>query len=463
MKSLIVGGFVFLSLLLIVSACIQSAELEPFSSQQVQAIMEYFDISELEMRDIPVRADDTRGAMQTLMVDIPCVKIGETQYGEFWLDAINPLAGYYTRIMHVMSQFDEEVYGFVTETFGAVSDLDNNGKIMVVLLEFKAVSTEASQTGGFQDSLQFYNIEGEHTIRGEMVVIRMNQKQLSAAALAHEIVHLIFHNQKFLANGRMDPTKLFTAEGFSAQIGDIHNWMNEGMAVMAQYLYEGGLDNSYAFLLYENILQNNQDVYFFGKYMPVADGYPIFVWNSNSYSYAWASFFMSYLYLHCNSETFLMDVMKHPEPTTVAVVDICRNYGFIEETEGMREIMRDFLLALYFKDLDSRYGFKGIIRRSGNLEEGTDTYPFFSSLRDKAYLYPGGFLCFPVNPDTPFEASPATNIAYLGVNSETQEIDMDETDGYAGDILFAYHYGVTISGFSTYVQIPSEADIRDVN
>jgi hypothetical protein len=332
----------------------------------------------------------------------------------------------------VANEFDTKIYSVITGAFGIPSDMDNNRRVIILLLNIQEDQLPGgAYTAGYFNSndLFFYN----YSNRGEMLYI--NYKNLESnnlyPTMAHELQHLI--NRSNHLNQEMDL------------------WIDEGLASAAEYLY-GGQQN-------DRIACFNDDTQ-----ETIQKGNNFFIWNGYwegklsekppetdvLANYATAYLFFQWLRIHADNDSGIYkDIIKSPYTDYRAVTkaawenipdfrDIVNNNAEDWENEDWaNRAWADLLGAWYaanrLKAGSGIYGYEDEINLSF-----TWSWPGSHSVS----LYPGEGVYSQITGNdnrSPSKGTPA--IRYLGLDSSGAP---DESPPYDTTYLLTYNGSVTV-------------------
>jgi hypothetical protein len=155
----------------------------------------------------------------------------ETARAQIWVDASNDELSD-AQLDQLAGTWESAIYPTVTGAFGAESDSDGNGKVIIL---FSPVVGASGALGYFTLVDQFPDDEalerfGIHSNEGDMFYVTTPSAaglsacelagEVGPATLAHEFEHMISFNQHVLVRGG----------------GDEDTWVDEGLAMMAQDL-----------------------------------------------------------------------------------------------------------------------------------------------------------------------------------------------------------------------------------
>lgn len=156
-----------------------------------------------------------------------------------YVDERAPAQGYTSADLNALAQeFDDPIHPVVTQAFGAESDLDGNGRIVLLLTPAVNRLTEGDGSQGYVAGFFYgldllkdrkgsnqgeilYGLVPDPTGKEGPVLSRSQVMSLLPGVLAHEFQHMVHFNQKILAGGARSPETL---------------WLSEALAQMAEEL-----------------------------------------------------------------------------------------------------------------------------------------------------------------------------------------------------------------------------------
>jgi hypothetical protein len=128
------------------------------------------------------------------------------------------------------NEFENNIYNLVTSNFGPPSDVDSNGKIIILLLDIQDNYNEANPSAGYTAGF-FYSgatLSGPafpYSNEADMIFVdtwpATPGDEMSTSTLAHEFQHLVNFNHHYIEGGQIS--------------SDL--WINEGLSSAAEYLY----------------------------------------------------------------------------------------------------------------------------------------------------------------------------------------------------------------------------------
>lgn len=274
-------------------------------------------------------------------------------------------------------EMTDVILPIITESFGEPSDVDGNDKVAVLFYHM-----HAEAIGGYFNPMDTFDMPGSN----RMEVIYVNDTALwwAESIITHELQHLVYHNRNILIEGG-------NPEDYLPDM-----WINEGLAMAAQHMYEG-VQSSW--------------IEMYGQSEGVRGGHSLLYWDyyEDPYpNYALSYLFFQYLRIRAGDEPGLFRrISEHPQNDYRAVEAAV--HDFIDPETSFGRFMTEFRLALLLSEPAGPYGFSS--------EEGFEhiTTPYY---RGKgASLRGGGALSVRI-PPAGFVAQPADSgkdVAFVGV------------------------------------------------
>ncbi len=438
----------------------------------------------------------------TEYVSIDTYLVKETETAYFWIEDGQHTFENVAILDAIAETFDTDIYGNVTTNFAALSDIDGNGKIHIVFIWLPGEMS--SMVGGFFDPVQMFNYAESN--KGEVIYVNLGiQGQFEmtenqdtgeydmdevlldsiGGTVAHELQHACNFAQNYVREQSLNPLDYSDINSIMGifegqEVDDL--WMNEGMSMMAMYLYEGGygLTLQNYWIMYDLGLDWQTMAALFGldtstpsecedpsPSISIRNGYPLLPFWNKMEDYTLVTMFFLYLSFQSDCSDLYKQIVQHEEESTAAVLAAAEACGAIESGTTFKDLLGNWLLANLFLKVNpsattGEYSYEGNIYNAWWMlgMQGPQT----STQVDTVELYPGGAIYLPVKPDMPFEPiDPPANIAYVGYDQETKVLDFDSTGGYEGDILLVYNYDVDPANDPITAPIPSSDAIRDTS
>lgn len=329
----------------------------------------------------------------------------------------------------IADEFDNEIYEPIVDAFGEASDVDNNGKVVIFLLDIiDGYSGGGFVAGYFDPTHQF--AKTTYTNSNEMDMLFMDVDPLVPASdqfygtLAHEFQHLINFNVAYL-------------EGNGVEF-DV--WINEGLSTAAEYVYSGTIDVD------GRVAWFNAD-----PTGSISAGNNFFVWNGfwenegdQLSNYATAYLFFQWLRIHApNGVEIYGDIISSGSRNYQAVLSAATASGG-EFPSTWSTLMRAWFLANFFGMSDES---TGIFSYEGEIETLVYGYPATGSI----YLSPGEGVYLQLSEAFTPLSTPAF-VTYVGFTSAGV---LDTLSPYSGDLLLIYNSNPSISGPDVVALRPS--------
>ncbi|MDR2534989.1 MAG: InlB B-repeat-containing protein [Treponema sp.] len=329
----------------------------------------------------------------------------------------------------IIEEYESVIYPAMTDTFGAIEDIDENGKVIFLLLDIiDGYKGSGSYIMGYFQPADMYRY-GDYSNQADMLYLDIDPLGPGSrefyASLAHELEHLINFSNTAAKDGRSQ---------------DI--WIDEGLATAAEYIYGGDPNH--------RIPYYNAD-----PYHSIVYGNNFFVWNGYwedplsenvSYdpaaNYATVYLFFQWLRIHSRIGTGIYkEIINSPYRDYRAVTEAAARW--IDPCFAEWEtLLRSGMLANVCNAAEGFWGYKGEIKTVCHYFQSTggDLWQRFS---------PGEGIvsAFGESPFSPNNDS-GPHIRYVGL-SRTGELS--ETPPYTGDYLLTFNAN-SDAGASGYEQ-----------
>ncbi|MDR3200493.1 MAG: hypothetical protein LBT68_03440 [Spirochaetales bacterium] len=207
----------------------------------------------------------------------------------------------------IADEFDTNIYGIITGTFGPASDVDENGKIVIFMLDirdgYSGKGSESYVAGYFNPEHSLSGPGHPHSNQADMIYMDTYPGLTSFAyrnnfniTLAHEFQHLVNFNQTYIQG-----------EGKQFDL-----WINEGLSSAAEYLYtKGHIDKK---INYYKTEQPTGEIH---------RGVNFVNWTGNYSSYSTVYLFFQWLRIHAGNDIY-KEIFKSPLMNYEAVVTAIR-------------------------------------------------------------------------------------------------------------------------------------------
>jgi len=333
----------------------------------------------------------------------------------------------------IATEFENNIYTSIQEKFDVVSDVDNDGKITILLLD---IQDDYKKTG---DPYVAGYFDGTHQLSGQQYEKYSNLTDMLFMdtnpgfqvltnfyqTLAHELQHLINFNHNYI-DGK-------------GHIAD--TWINEGLSTAAEYFYNGAhVQNR---IVYYNNTQYNS---------AIKNGAYFFNWASSWTTdkvarYATVYLFFQWLRIQSdNGNNIYKSIYAQGNMDLASFLEAVKTHGV---GSTWKDILGNWFTANLFNNTSGLYGYKGEI---------TLTPPAFnaSATRRNLKLYPGGAVYIHKSDDS-YSPIAQTNIAHIGLNTTLNPKQKDITTPFVGNYHLVYNYNSNKSGPNVTAPVPTSS------
>lgn len=333
----------------------------------------------------------------------------------------------------IAAEYDANVHGMIDTYFGAPSDVDANGKVILFILDIidGYAGSGGYIAGYFDPTHEFSKTTYANSNEADMLYLDANPSVPGSAGfhqtVAHEMQHLVDFAQTYLV-GKAEK--------------DV--WINEGLSSAAEYLYESGH------------VQDRIDYFNADPTGSIAMGNNFLVWdgyweNTAPYdmlaNYSTVYLFFQWLRIHASNgagiykEILASSSADYHAVTGPAVSRISSDYNF------WYKMLRDWMLANVLASPTGLTGYKAEIAPTAHVLTSTGGA--------STYLSPGEGIFFSLA--APFDPATASgsNIFHYGVTLATGYLDPAKP--YSGDVLLVYNTNGVVAGLDEIAYLPSWA------
>lgn len=250
--------------------------------------------------------------------------------------------------MKIANEFDGIIYNEITGVFGSPPDVDQNGKIIIFILDILG----NDQVAGFFYNLNEYTnkslakagyskISNEADLVFMDVEILKSDKDLFYTILAHEFQHMINFNQR-----------VFVQEKTA-----LNTWINEGLSTAAEKIYS----NTKATERYTNNFGDTE----------VKNGLKFLSWDDSYYNYVTAYMFFQWARIQSGGTSIFKDIINNSASDYSAVENAIKNdVSYYGGTGNWETYMRDWLIASLNINTTGIWSYKNEISFTSPLYEG---------------------------------------------------------------------------------------------
>jgi hypothetical protein len=254
-------------------------------------------------------------------------------YCEVWVEDGSSITD--ATIQGIVDEFDSVIYHLVTDNFYDVGDIDENGLVSIF------IGNLGGYAAGYVTMSDFYTTDeySQSNFRDLIYVERGMNSSSIKSTITHEFQHLVHANRNFLVEGDWNS-------------GDLpYRWIDEGLAMAAQHMYEGAQTD----MLY--VINNSR---YNG---PTRDGNSFLYWDyydqEKVYSdYAAAYVFMQYLRIQSGNDTSIYrEIIECSTNDNKCVENIVKKY--VNYDYNLSDFIIDFKVSLLLQDNSGPYSFGG--------------------------------------------------------------------------------------------------------
>jgi len=256
------------------------------------------------------------------------------QKAEIWTTEPNKITQEKAKTM--ADEFDTKISAINNRYFGENSDVDKNGRIIILFLDIKdGYSGSGGYVAGYFNPNDLF--DDSKSNKADMIYIDIYPTLGSSidvkeayGVIAHEHQHMIFFNHDILVEGNEKESPI---------------WINEGFSEYAEKLY--GYSKKYRIDYYNgnSAVSNGKSLIHWGQ-----DG-------STLANYAMSYLFVLWLHQQCGSDNIFKEVIRSTKNNNDIVTDVFNKYTGKNYTFG--EILHAWRIAMLLRQDTGLYGFKG--------------------------------------------------------------------------------------------------------
>ena len=337
-------------------------------------------------------------------------------------------------IDYIIDEFDNRIYPKITSKFGEESDVDGNGKIILLILDIRdGFNGTGGYVAGYFDSANTLSKSLFNPYSNECDMIYLDCYPADPMTIdfqmtvAHEFQHLINFTQKGLSDGIYQDT-----------------WINEGLSSAAEYIYSGSH-------LSDRISYYNdyQDAYSWGD--------NFYKWDNELIDYSTVYLFFQWMRIHSDDgDAIYKDILDSSYTDYNAVVEQIKAHSSLYSSISISEsswtqIMVDWLIANQINKTSGKLGYNGEITGLTKMASTNDSVGYTA-----AYPYEGMIQSLTGNYTR--QSGSGSNITYLAFDSNGN-IDTTSPWGDSGlsgtKYLLAINTNTDTYGSSEKVYLPT--------
>jgi hypothetical protein len=317
-------------------------------------------------------------------------------------------------------EFDTKIFPLVTENFGNFLDVDNNGKVIFLLLDIQDIPGIGYTAGYFYTGDMYDPSIREYSNMADMLYIDINPGKVSNQSLRYNMAHEFQHLVNFSVRQSMGSPQ------------DV--WINEGLSTAAEYLYGG------------KHLQDRID-FFNDPRTSIPYGNNFYYWNDGFFygdsglaNYATVYLFFQWLRIHAdNGQEIYKEIINSEYGDYRAVTGAASRRFDPPVTDVWELLLRTWLAANCLNEESGLNGYKGELET--RVFDIPPERPYFIKQDKNPFpLFPGEAVYSTLAGDNSYANT--GNIRYAGLkNSSPVDTDGTYSDGWK---LLTYNVNTTI-------------------
>ncbi len=349
---------------------------------------------------------------------VPSTLAYEGTYCQVYVEDANSYLVSSATAQNIANEFDNNIYNLMRTKFGTEPDEDENGKVVILVLDIIDGMSGSSYVAGYFDST--HQLDDPYSNKKDMLFMDCNPgiSYMSAfyLTIAHEFQHMINFNQKYLV------------QGGSPQ----DTWINEGLSAAAETLYTGVYTN-WKTDYYNSDSGGEQNIRLGQNFVSWGRGVPS-VYTDLLGNYATVYLFFQWLTLQTNGSNMIYKEIIDTNFSDYRCVEAVANNRLYAGT--WKEYLRDWFTANLYSRPTGKFGYRGKITLT----------PYGIAPNGAWLLLPGEGVYSPIT--LSWTISTQVYIDYAGLNTSTYATDYLGTT-YDGNVLLSYNFNGNPSGSPT--------------
>lgn len=331
----------------------------------------------------------------------------------------------------IADEFDTSIYNLVRDNFATESDVDGNGKVILLLLDIQdGFSGSGGYVAGYFDPTHLYSTSTySNSNQADMLFLDTYPATAGSSSfygtVAHEMQHLVNYYATVITRG------------FQQDL-----WINEGLSSGAEYLYGGGHVTSRISYYNADPAQTIR----FGNNFYVWNGYWEQVNGDSLANYSTVYLFFQWLRIHAsNGSVIYKDILSstYRDYRSVVSAATSRISGTLSSWEY---VLRTWMQANILNSPTGLTGYAGEITttRWGFTNTGGIAFPLSSGEGLVVQTAAGSYT---------YTSGSGANIRYNGINTATGTLDVTGPT-YTGDIVLVFNANTLIAGADQTAVLP---------
>ena len=362
---------------------------------------------------------------------IGAVKKAEGTYSIVYVDSQVSNSVSASAATAICNEFDTKIYNLIRTNFATESDVDGNGKIILLLLDIQDgydPNTNPGYVAGYFDPTDLFSKTTYSTSNeADMIYLDVNPAEVASnefySTIAHEFQHLVNFNRTYLTRNINQDV-----------------WINEGLSSGAEYLYNG------------SHIQSRIDYYIADPMQTIQYGNNFFVWNGYWETikgdvladYSTVYLFFQWLRIHASNNSGIYKAILDSTYGDYRAVTASASLYINSQFGTWRNLLQTWLLAPLIQDPSGYMGYKG--------EINVNAWYFDSNGGYKYQFSPGEgiFTLTASGSHTPSSyGTSGTNIKYVGISANPLSFDTIGPD-YSGNIVLTFNANTNCNGLDEF-------------
>lgn len=229
---------------------------------------------------------DSNGNRTDTVFNAKCVLI--TEYLEVYLEETG-ITGDQDTITNItsMAEYYAKYYSKITEIYGDISDVDNNGKLIILICNIQPKSPGSSYIAGYFNAMDLIKTSGSNGSE----IIYINKSQLKNRPFLPgdlvKIMDTVFHELQHAIN--------YNRRVKTGKTSDI--WIDEGLSESTYFVHMNNVNDG-------RLASYNSDI----DNVKIGNGEYFYKWENNIANYATVSLFMYWLYMQSGNPYIFKDI-----------------------------------------------------------------------------------------------------------------------------------------------------------
>ncbi|MDR2397585.1 MAG: hypothetical protein LBD74_02355 [Spirochaetaceae bacterium] len=311
----------------------------------------------------------------------------------FYVETANQDKAPRDAVVALADEFDTKIFPLITRQFGDFLDMDQNGKVLFLLLDIRDLPGIGYTAGYFYSGDMYDPSIREYSNKADMIYVDINPGNIQEPGVRYNLAHEFQHLVNFSVRQRIGSPQ------------DV--WINEGLSSAAEYLYAG------------EHLKDRID-FFNDPRTSIPYGNNFYYWNDGLVygdrglaNYATVYLFFQWLRIHtAPGKDIYKEIVQSEYGDYRGITDAAARCFDPPIACDWELLLQTWLAANYLNEASGLYGYKGeLVTQVFDLPPER---PYFIKQAEDPYpLFPGEAVYSELAGDTLYAA--AGNIRYAGL------------------------------------------------